>query len=758
MRRKVPNKREPRLPALLSVRNKYFMRIAKILAALAMLAAAAVAQAPPGPQQNPAPAPRQNPSGVQQAPTPAPAAASAIRTNTRLITVDVVATDSHGKVVRGLNLQDFQLTEEHAGPQKIVKFEFVDSSAPPAPASPGVLMASAPRAPYMYSNLLPDRMRVPPTVMLMDALNTDIQNQSVVHQHMLALLKTLPPSTPIAVFVLGHTLHVVQSFTTDPALLRAAVDHTLRSPDIDQNPEDDANSPSNIALAQNNDTETPFTQALEDFEKTEFEAQMSIRVDETTDAMVSIAKFLGGYPGRKNLLWFSESFPVWIEPTPETGTNPFLGSAVYTDKIRSAADALTDARIAVYPVDARGLATNQIYSANQNPPMDSRNLRGGFGGQINRDNSQRLDAQATMEQFADETGGKPCINTNDLSGCVQQALDDSSAYYELAYYPENVKWDGRFHKLTVKSNQHGVKLRYRSGYFATVPDAQAKQTPAKLLQQACVDPLPSTSISMTAESLAPNPNASGAGGARYLLTISPNTLSLPPSGVNRQLNLQMAICEYDPKGASFQFFPRDLSEPVSEAVYENWKATGIRNIFDYEAKPDNLRLRFAVLDVPSGAIGTVDVAAHPHAFGEMPVGAAPPSSAAVPASNSAPKPAAPPPTHISFRVPSGAASMLDWTGDSVSYHGDISIDTGARALFGNLFADRYHCDDGKLLPNNSSIAPTPSLILTLNKPGGARAVIDLSGSVPAYSGDVPVDSSGRAFFDYLWKLSHCQQP
>ena len=45
-----------------------------------------------------------------------------------------------------------------------------------------------------------------------------------------------------------------------------------------------------------------------------YEAQMAIRVDETTNAMLAIAKYLGGYPGRKNLLWFSEAFPNWIEP------------------------------------------------------------------------------------------------------------------------------------------------------------------------------------------------------------------------------------------------------------------------------------------------------------------------------------------------------------------------------------------------------------------------------------------------------------
>ncbi len=732
------------------------MRIAKILAALATFAMAASAQAPPGPQQNAPAAQQQNPPAVQQA--PAPAAGIPLKTNTRLIAVDVIATDSHGNVIRGLKAEDFQITEEHAGAQKIVKFEFVDSSAPPSPPAPSGLTAASPDKPYLYSNLLPDRMRVAPTVMLMDALNTNIQNQSEVHQHMLTLLKTLPASTPIAVFVLGHELHVVQSFTTDPALLRAAVDHTLRAPDIEQNAQDDPNSPSNVALDENGGTETSATLALEDFEKTEFEQQMAIRVDETTDAMVSIAKFLGGYPGRKNLLWFSESFPIWIAPTADFGSDSFAGTEVYTDKVRKATDALTDARIAVYPVDARGLEVNQLYSTAQNPHINQQNPGGGFGGQLTRDNNSRLDAQATMEQFAEETGGKTCLNTNDLSGCVQQALDDSSTYYELAYYPENVKWDGKFHKLTVKSNQHGVKLRYRSGYFATEPYAQATQAPIKLLQQACMDPLPSTSISMTAESLALKPGATDPGGARYLLTISPNALSLLPAGASHQLSLQMAICEFDPKGATFQYFPRDLSRTVPDEVYQGWKATGIRNIFDYAAKPDDRRLRFAVLDVPSGAIGTVDVPAHPQAFGNIPTGATPVSAAGTPPSSPTTPPAATPPTHIAFHVPSGSASMLDWAGDSVSYHGDIPIDAGARALFGNLFAARYHCEAGSLIPNNDSFPATPNLVLTLSKPNGTRAIVNLAGGAPVYSGDVPVDSSGRAFFDYLWKLCHCQQP
>lgn len=44
---------------------------------------------------------------------------------------------------------------------------------------------------------------------------------------MIRLLKTLPRDTPVAVFLLGHSLRVAQTFTSDPAVLRAAV---LKSP------------------------------------------------------------------------------------------------------------------------------------------------------------------------------------------------------------------------------------------------------------------------------------------------------------------------------------------------------------------------------------------------------------------------------------------------------------------------------------------------------------------------------------------------
>ena len=671
------------------------------------------------------------------APPEQPARSSeTLRTQTRLIAIDVVVTDSHGAPVRGLTKDDFQIFEEHNREQQIAQFRFVDRPTN-TPAT-----AKAPASAARFSNEWSADRNVAPTVLLMDALNTEMANQMQVRQKMLLLLKTLPPTTPVAVFTLGHTLHIVQTFSTDPKVLRAAINNTLRSVSIEQNPQDDADSPSNRALDQNGGQENQATRALEDFEAMTYQAQMAICVDETAEAMIQISKYLGGYAGRKNLIWFSEAFPDWIEPSADFGSDPFRGSASYSDKIRAAAEALTDARIAVYPVDASGLTVDQLYSAAQNPHINQQNIGGGMGAQLSRQNGQHVDRLATMDNIAQATGGRTCENTNDLSGCVQSALNDGATYYELGYYPEGIAWDGRFHKIVIKSTQHGVKLAYRRGYYATdLKSAASGQKPEDLLKQACMNPLPSTSILLTVLPIAPQSAAEAAKPAqtRYLLTVSSAALTFEPVEGTRQLDLHMAICEFDPKEDSFQFFPRDLSRSVPENLYEAWKERGIQNILDYAPKPGDQRLRFAVLDVPSGEIGSVDVPAHPREFASS-------ETRTIQIV-----------TKIAFRTQT-AASWLDWTGNTLSYHGDVGVEQSAPAFFKNQYGEKFHCEAGKLVANDAGSNQQPGFLLTFRNLTGPSAQVELGGDRPEYSGDLPVDRSAKEFFDYLWKLVHCQSP
>jgi VWFA-related protein len=704
-----------------------------------------------------------------------PTATGTLKSNTRLITVDVVVTDSRGNTVPGLKPDDFQISEKPGGQQKIARFEFIDTHA----NRPGVAGSSLTGpSPQVFSNLSTAPAGMPPTVMLLDGLNTPTVQQMQVRRDMVRFLENLPENTPVAVFVLGDTVHVVQNFTTDRTLLRAAAKQAVSPTTIERDPQDDANSPSNALKELNPTTPSAVIKGLEEFEKLEYTAMIDQRVDETADGMAAIAKYLRGYPGRKNLLWFSEGFPLWIEPSTDFGTEPFSGTYLHEKKVRAAAEALTDAGVAVYPVDARGLEANQSYSAAVDTEIDPQNRGAGFAGTLSRENALRIESQATMEEVADETGGKVCKNTNDLAGCVQRALDESSAYYELSYYPANVKWDNGFHKITVKTQQPGVKLAYRRGYFATdVATLAKREKNDDLLMDVCRDPLPSTSIGLAAVALPLEKSAGQPSGARYLLTISPSALSLAAENGSRHMDVRMAICEFDPKGDRFRFVPRDLSGPVPEAVYQAWQSHGIRNIFDYDAKSENQRLRFAILDVPSGEVGSVDVPAHPTEFGNMPgpvavappatpaaaAGAAPPPAAASPASAPvAPAPAGPPQqtvvTSLIFRSSSGQASTLDWNTGRISYRGDLGADVGASAFFQKFLGTQYHCQGGSLVSNDPNSTSLPKLAFVFPGLGGLVGAVDMTGSEPQYSGNLPVDPDAKQFFNQLWKVCHCQRP
>jgi VWFA-related protein len=683
---------------------------------------------------------------------------AALSVKTRLITVDVVASDSHGNAIAGLKPSDFQLFDDRNGPQKIARFEYIDRSAKPAQAAAGETAGT-------YSNQAFAQLTVPPTVLLIDAMNIGFSNELETHRQALLLLKQLPADTPVAVFLLAHSLSVVQTFTTDPKLLRRAVDRAFGThiPKV-ENPQDDADDPANKATGTNR-------QALEEAEKLEYAEQLTVIADQSADAMIAIANYLKGYPGRKNVVWLSEAFPLWVEPgagfdadaDQELASNTrqtFSGSAGFAPQVRSAAEALTDARISVYPVDARGLEAAALYSAAQDPPaMSSGNpqdaVRAGalMGMQLTREDTERFYAQNTMEKMAADTGGVPCRNTNDLSGCVATAMKGGASYYEISYYPENVRWDGSFHTITVKTTAHGVKLRFRRGYFATDTAGLAKQQPMQLLKDACSSQLPVTSIPLTAQAIAPSKGAGQSGETRYLVTISASGLSLTPAAGSLALHLQTAVCEYDPKGTTFRIYERDISRAVPEGEDESWQAQDVRNVVVFKAKPDTSRLRIAVLDAATGVTGSLDLPAHPHDFVVA-------LSSSVARAGSSGKSAEDALlfTHLAFRSSSGESSSLDAKGDELLYLGKLGADRVAPAFFDSVYGKGFHCQSGNLVANDPASAAAPNFQLAFRNPAGMGVVVDLAGDQPAYSGALPVDSSAKTFFDRVWKLCHCQEP
>jgi VWFA-related protein len=519
-----------------------------------------------------------------------------------MVTLEVVVKDHKSQHVTGLKPEDFQLFEQtpdknkEKREQKIVAFREVSVADLLRQANSEVRPPAG-----VYTNALaPQKDPVPPTIILMDGINTDIQYQMQVHGQMVRLLRQLPSDVPVAVFLLGRRLVLLQDFTTDPKLLQAAArkalsiaGHGLAQVD----PRNDANSPDNLLVKAKQgmpgsgstaDTSIDLPgpaldmfEALDSFGSSVYNMQMDRRVHETADALEAIARHLSGYPGRKNLLWISTAFPICVDPALDS-----VRQHVYNRDVEKVTDLLSDAKIAVYPINPAGV-------------LDSVDL------QEIEESNRKVD---TMRLMAAGTGGEVCTGDNFVWDCVHRAVEDGNRYYEIAYYPDSIHWDGEYRRIILSAKTKGLHLEYRQGYFAT-PEGQERMEDAgaALKQAACEGALDATSILLTAKSL-PSDSPDG---LKFNLGIDASTLTFTPTeNGGSELNMQIAVCTFDRKGNPGEFVRTSFKRKMTEREMQRAAASGLQDIAAVPGpKPDSLRL--AVMDVPSGRIGSLRIQMDP---------------------------------------------------------------------------------------------------------------------------------------------------
>ena len=462
---------------------------------LIVLAVVALAQQTAPPASGPAT--NAQTTDTQPPATPQPATqlgtAAVLKVKTRLVIVDVVALDQKGVPVGDLKAEDFSLQEE-GNPQKISIFNFQQGAFQQGnqpQAQPAALVPAA-LPPGRITNMPRFKTNSTLNVLLLDVINVASNNQKYTREQMLKFLEKLPAGQPLAVYGLGSKLRMLQDFTTDPALLREAVkkakDNALG---VRAETSNAADLPPGL-LEQMPDA---MLQTILRFGQDQAINQMDERVRLTLEQLGALARNLAGYRGRKNLIWLSEAFPSYLVPSnttiggaaPSATIQPIIKS--YQTQIDHTADLLSNAQVAVYPVDAGTLSNRDAYSSLSNSDSNGnylgRSARGatrqGMGSrqanEISRSTEATTDSHATMNSVADQTGGKAFYNTNNLEKAIRESMEDGSTYYTLGYYPENKDWDGRFRKITVKVSRPGVKLHYRQGFFAVEPKNYAQQDP-----------------------------------------------------------------------------------------------------------------------------------------------------------------------------------------------------------------------------------------------------------------------------------------
>lgn len=394
---------------------------------------------PPGPAQTP-------PTQAQPAQTEDQQPTFTFRQTVRRVIVDVSVRDKDGKPVHGLTASDFSIFEDRK-PEKILSFDIYNFDNPSISRGPN----ASPLPPNVFVNVPNAPEHGPLYVMLLDLVNTEIADQMTARQQLMKFITSKPDGTRFAVFVNSDGLYLTQGFTADKDVLYAALDP--KHPRL--------HVPRVFLLGRNYGHGNPYT---------------------AIDVLTFIGRYLDGVPGRKNLIWISGTFPTAIFPRESDPVDA-------TDRIKGEINALSQAEIAVFPVNARGVVVDcegcltggrpngGVGGEEQGTQLGGNGVAASAGSGVSSPSpvaSANSMAQAVSvegggslysdiaaeDAIASSTGGRAVFSDNDLSDALEQVTEAGANYYTLTYSPPSFD-DGKCHNITVQIDKPKTQLAYR---------------------------------------------------------------------------------------------------------------------------------------------------------------------------------------------------------------------------------------------------------------------------------------------------------
>ena len=404
------------------------------------------------------------------------------------------------------------------------------------------------------------------TVILIDAVNTAFKDLPYVRSQVIGFLQKLHSQDQVALYLLTPSnLYTLHDFTNDSETLLRMVRDGKSSADRPADPGD--------ARARKllNDT---FAEANRFF-------QGGRGVIESTNlAMRQIASNVANIPGRKNLIWISDGFPL----TMGFGNT----SAVRDDRpdfatsLSITAQILGDADVAVYPVDAHGLIAPD----------------GGEGAVV----TTHFDS---MVLIANGTGGHAFYNTNDLGGAIRTAIEDSRISYLLGYYPTNDSWDGRFRAVTVKVTRPGVHLRYRTGYFADAETTAKEIATDRRIYDAIRSPLQLMDLGLEVQA---EPVSSTSGREiKVQVRVDPSRMRFELNGDRWIDTVDIVWVGMSSDGRVLDKNSDTVGLRPAQSGYDEIQAKGFSFTEHVHLTNESVEMRVVVRDRGTGAIGSVNI-------------------------------------------------------------------------------------------------------------------------------------------------------
>ena len=522
------------------------------------------------------------------------------RATTRLVELTVTALDKKGQAVTDLRAEDFTIQDNgKARPVTFFKYDGESSTEPAIlPLPPGVVSNRADLSPGPPRNV---------TALVLDELNTPPLQNMRVRATATRYLKALAPRTRLAIFYLGTKVRILHDFTDDAESLRARIEKAVLAMPL-QNETDFNRSVVEAEQFVNMFKGDPvMEQMAEEMMRTQLEHDMNAnaasrraRLETTLASMESLGQHLAGIPGRKNVVWISGGISM-LTVTGAMGIGPRGSIESFEDKVKRTAQRLAQQGIVLYIVDAKGLDSVTMTTADSAIPMPVRG-RGRFEPQQDAETISS-DGQPAMELLSSTTGGRYLRNTNDLMDGFKKAASDLEGSYTLGFYVSEHP-DNKWHTLKASVARSGVNLRHRKGYLAEADAANSALWTNEKAMAVIANPIGSSAVQLTAGF---GPAAEGEPGTFLVnLRIETGSLQFRTTGDVRAADLEILFAERTPNGAA-RLKTVTTSVRIGAQNWDTAQAEGLRYTHQWKPAPGALSLRVVVHDMITNRYGTLDI-------------------------------------------------------------------------------------------------------------------------------------------------------
>jgi VWFA-related protein len=412
---------------------------------------------------------------VSAAPAQEPSSPFGETIDVRVVNVEVVVTDRDGNRVTGLGPKDLRLKVD--GKEVPIEY-FTEVREGKAVAAAGESGAPAggvePGEPVGINYLV-----------FVDDLFAVGEHRDEVLQKLKADLARLGPADRMAVVAYdGGRLAVLSGWTSSASNLQQAFDRALSRPSrgviqqaelkstlgqvrfekqiqriIDQQGgqgsdpllDEDLDKPDDPA-APDRSTKTDLSQHEHAYGQT-----LLRRLEGAVSAAVSAMRGFGNPPGRKVMMLMAGGWPFSIQSYIRAeGKMPLSREFPEGEQIlRPLTSTANLLGYTVYPVDVPGVASNAADAEARGVSQTSNAISGG--------KLREQEIEGALRFIAEETGGRPLLNTN-RSVALAEVSRDTRSYYWLGFTP-TWKRNDQSHRVEIEAVRPGLEVRSRGNFL-----------------------------------------------------------------------------------------------------------------------------------------------------------------------------------------------------------------------------------------------------------------------------------------------------